>query len=427
MARLMTSASKTIRLRALRNWCSSSFRRTSRTRLLFSSRSSTNCAMAIAIRPSISLSFDSMVRTIPHPKASRARFSLAVFLLILFTVLAGCAEADKPLAEAKRLIEAKETHRRDYVTAYRILANQTSEPERELLKRHIEEALGTKMLREIEAQTKPRFQKPVLLTVGHKGGWYELKMDPKRGVWHETHAWETPVLTPTCPDGATDAACPKEVEKNVFGKCEWALGQWSCKLTIKNGFPPGLTKLAFVLKDGTTGNVQIDKAPPPEKLCPDCEKCEDCPDTGTASGQIVAFYGSDKTNTDFIKSIGDISAFAESEKAATERCRVQVVGHTDTSGQTADNFRLGRTRAISLAEAVENRGGPKANDLYSCGENLPVIPEGAKIESANRRAVATLSCSDDAPVIDSSINANCCRVDPHFDECVKGRSHLASD
>lgn len=71
---------------------------------------------------------------------------------------------------------------------------------------------------------------------------------------------------------------------------------------------------------------------------------------------------------------------------------VQVIGHTDTRGDAADNHALGLKRARSLAEMLVAKGIRAQNiEIGSEGENLPLVPTADNVaEPRNRRVEVTL-------------------------------------
>jgi OOP family OmpA-OmpF porin len=96
---------------------------------------------------------------------------------------------------------------------------------------------------------------------------------------------------------------------------------------------------------------------------------------------------------DFDKSVitpaaQDILNTVVSDARRTNANRLNVVGHTDTSGSPAYNQRLSERRATAVREALVQRGVPAGQiTTRGVGESQPLIATGDGVrEPSNRRA-----------------------------------------
>jgi OmpA-OmpF porin, OOP family len=96
---------------------------------------------------------------------------------------------------------------------------------------------------------------------------------------------------------------------------------------------------------------------------------------------------------DFDKSVitpaaQDILNTVVSDARRTSASRLNVVGHTDTSGSPAYNQRLSERRATAVREALVQRGVPAGQiATRGVGESQPLIATGDGVrEPSNRRA-----------------------------------------
>jgi OOP family OmpA-OmpF porin len=84
----------------------------------------------------------------------------------------------------------------------------------------------------------------------------------------------------------------------------------------------------------------------------------------------------------------DILNTVVSDARRTSASRLNVVGHTDTSGSPAYNQRLSERRATAVREALVQRGVPDGQiATRGLGESQPLIATGDGVrEPSNRRA-----------------------------------------
>ena len=84
----------------------------------------------------------------------------------------------------------------------------------------------------------------------------------------------------------------------------------------------------------------------------------------------------------------DILNTVVSDARRTSASRLNVVGHTDTSGSPAYNQRLSERRATAVREALVQRGVPAGQiATRGLGESQPLIATGDGVrEPSNRRA-----------------------------------------
>jgi OOP family OmpA-OmpF porin len=84
----------------------------------------------------------------------------------------------------------------------------------------------------------------------------------------------------------------------------------------------------------------------------------------------------------------DILNTVVSDARRTSASRLNVVGHTDTSGSPAYNQRLSERRATAVREALVQRGVPAGQiATRGVGESQPLIATGDGVrEPSNRRA-----------------------------------------
>ena len=84
----------------------------------------------------------------------------------------------------------------------------------------------------------------------------------------------------------------------------------------------------------------------------------------------------------------DILNTVVSDARRTNASRLNVVGHTDTSGSPAYNQRLSERRASAVREALVQRGVPSGQiATRGLGESQPLIATGDGVrEPSNRRA-----------------------------------------
>ena len=84
----------------------------------------------------------------------------------------------------------------------------------------------------------------------------------------------------------------------------------------------------------------------------------------------------------------DILNTVVSDARRTSASRLNVVGHTDTSGSPAYNQRLSERRATAVREALVQRGVPSTQiTTRGVGESQPLIATGDGVrEPSNRRA-----------------------------------------
>ncbi|MEM1318827.1 MAG: OmpA family protein [Bacteroidota bacterium] len=86
-----------------------------------------------------------------------------------------------------------------------------------------------------------------------------------------------------------------------------------------------------------------------------------------------------------------LSRIAEELKAADKQ--VQLIGHTDSQGQAANNLELGRARAQSIRSFLLAKGVPKAKiSLESKGQTVPVASNDTEAgRHQNRRVEVRIS------------------------------------
>jgi outer membrane protein OmpA-like peptidoglycan-associated protein len=120
------------------------------------------------------------------------------------------------------------------------------------------------------------------------------------------------------------------------------------------------------------------------------DKAGAAPAAGPGSSDVLDDFALDK---DTLKP-KHIAAIRELAAGVTGSVRIEVVGHTDTSGEEKHNLELGRKRADSVKKALEmalapKQGGAAASvewSVRSAGESEPLIPTGDnKQEPRNRR------------------------------------------
>ncbi|WP_244556689.1 OmpA family protein [Enterovibrio nigricans] len=81
-----------------------------------------------------------------------------------------------------------------------------------------------------------------------------------------------------------------------------------------------------------------------------------------------------------------------------------VVGHTDSSGDSAKNFELSKKRSYEIA-SIAAMANPNLNDYYQYGDYLPAFSNATKEGRAKNRRVELLEFSNEAD-LDAYINQN---------------------
>lgn len=110
------------------------------------------------------------------------------------------------------------------------------------------------------------------------------------------------------------------------------------------------------------------------------------PAAALANAVYFVFFDFDKSA--ITPAAQDILNTVVSDARRTSASRLNVVGHTDTSGSPAYNQRLSERRATAVREALVQRGVPAGQiATRGVGESQPLIATGDGVrEPSNRRA-----------------------------------------
>jgi OOP family OmpA-OmpF porin len=126
-----------------------------------------------------------------------------------------------------------------------------------------------------------------------------------------------------------------------------------------------------------------DCPPPPAAVAPAAAVPPAAP---LANAVYFVFFDFDKSA--ITPAAQDILNTVVSDARRTSANRLNVVGHTDTSGSPAYNQRLSERRATAVREALVQRGVPAGQiTTRGVGESQPLIATGDGVrEPSNRRA-----------------------------------------
>jgi OOP family OmpA-OmpF porin len=126
-----------------------------------------------------------------------------------------------------------------------------------------------------------------------------------------------------------------------------------------------------------------DCPPPPAAVAPAAAVPPAAP---LANAVYFVFFDFDKSV--ITPAAQDILNTVVSDARRTNANRLNVVGHTDTSGSPAYNQRLSERRATAVREALVQRGVPAGQiTTRGVGESQPLIATGDGVrEPSNRRA-----------------------------------------
>ena len=103
----------------------------------------------------------------------------------------------------------------------------------------------------------------------------------------------------------------------------------------------------------------------------------------------------DYRKPDYRKMAQELALLGAEAANRARAVRIQVIGHTDTSGSPTYNQRLSIRRAEAVRQALIARGTP-ANmiSIEGVGENQLMVPTGPNVrEPSNRRAQILIKVS----------------------------------
>lgn len=112
---------------------------------------------------------------------------------------------------------------------------------------------------------------------------------------------------------------------------------------------------------------------------------------GGPRGAFLVFFDWDRSNLtpEAMEIVSNVAATAKSMNVS----RVDVVGHTDTSGSAAYNLGLSQRRAATVRNAMVNMGIPSQQiRATGVGQSSPLVPTGDGVrEPQNRRVEINLT------------------------------------
>jgi OOP family OmpA-OmpF porin len=110
------------------------------------------------------------------------------------------------------------------------------------------------------------------------------------------------------------------------------------------------------------------------------------PPPAEAAKSYLVFFDFDKS--DLTPEALKIVRAAADNATKSNATKLEVTGHTDTSGSDAYNMRLSKRRAVSVEEELVKDGVPRQEiAIFAKGKREPLVPTGDGVKEPQNRRV----------------------------------------